>query len=104
MKALRFFLVVLACASVGFLAAACVDPPQVVQGTVVKFEPASQTLVVKDEQQPEQELVFSLQGTEIGAEPAEQDEVRIAYREKEGKLTAIRLMNLTRQKELSGQK
>lgn len=86
------------------LTTACGDPPKVVQGIVVKFDPTTQTLVLRDEQQPDQLLTFSVAGADIGADPVEQDEVRLAYREKEGTLVATRVMNLTRQKEVAKQK
>ncbi len=89
--------VVMLCAVV---AGACGSPPKVVQGIVVSYETASKTLTVKDERPPQQELVFSLQGAEIGADPAPKDQVRLAYRDEGGSLVATRVMNLTRQKEL----
>jgi hypothetical protein len=104
MRILRIVVVLTVCTSVALLAAACGNPPKVVQGIVAKYDPASHTLVLKDEKQPEQELVFSLEGAEIGAEPVEQDEVRLAYREEGGRLVATRVMNLTRQKEIGKQK
>ena len=100
MNVVRVAVVLTLCASIALLISACGNPPKVVQGIVVKYDSASKTLVLKDEKQPDQELAFSLAGAEIGADPAEQDEVRLAYREQGGSLVAIRVMNLTRQKEL----
>jgi len=84
------------------LAAACVEPAQVVQGTVVSYQVDSKILVVKDERPPNEDLTLSLEKAEIGAEPSAGDVVRVAYRDRQGKLTALRVMNLTRQKEVSG--
>jgi len=84
------------------LAAACVQPSQVVQGTVSNYQADAKTLVVKDEKPPHAELTLSLESAEIGAEPSAGDVVRVAYRDQQGKLTALRVMNLTRQKELTG--
>jgi hypothetical protein len=97
MRTVRLVLAFVFCT---LLAAACVNPPNVAQGTVARYDAASKTLVVKDERQPQQELVVSLEGAEIGADPVAQDEVRIAYRDEGGRLVATRVMNLTRQKEV----
>jgi hypothetical protein len=90
---------------VGALAAltlvACVEPPKVVQGKVVRCEGGlSGTIIVQDEVAPHVELAVSLQGCEIGAEPQPGDEVRISYLDKEGGARALRVMNLTRQAEV----
>jgi hypothetical protein len=97
---MRTLHLVIALALSGILVYSCENPPKVLQGTVVSYEAASKTLVVKDERQPQQGLVFSLQGAEIGADPVVQDEVRIAYKDEGGQLVATRVMNLTRQKEI----
>jgi hypothetical protein len=81
----------------------CGQAPLVAQGTVMSYDPGSKIMVIKDEAPPQVELTFSLENlgkSDIGAEPAVGDLVRVAYREQEGKLLATRLMDLTRQAEL----
>ena len=97
MKTLQAFAVI---ALLALALAACGEPPQVVQGTVVQYQAETQTLVLQDETPGGPALTLSLQGAEIGAEPAVGDLVRVAYRDAAGSLTAVRVMNLTRQKEL----
>ncbi len=82
----------------------CVTPPQVVQGTVVSCSLETQMLVVRDERSPDRELAISLAGADIGATPDVDDVVRVAYVEKEGEAVALRVMNLTKQKELQAGK
>jgi len=79
----------------------CFDRPLVVQGVVVRYDAAAATVVVKDEQAPNPETSFSLEGCDIGAPPTPGDTVRLAYRPAEREHRAIRLMNLTRQAELA---
>ena len=83
------------------LGAGCKDAPKVLQGTVVRYEAPTQTLVVRDELPPYREFFLSLEKAELGAEPRVGDVVRIAYRETVERRVAIRVMNLTRQMELS---
>lgn len=90
-----------ASAFVALLVCSCVDAPQVVQGTVTSYDPVSKTLLVKDDLDPLNIRTFSLQGAEVGADPLPEDHVRVAYRDVGGRLTATRVMNLTRQKELA---
>lgn len=87
---------------VAALAAACADAPKVAQGTVVSYQADAKSLTVKDEKSPHSELTFSLADAEIGADPVVGDTVRVAYHEKPGEanLSAVRVMNLTRQSEL----
>jgi len=82
----------------------CVTPLQVVQGTVVRCSLESQTLVVRDERAQEREVTLSLAGADIGATPEVDDVVRVAYVEKDGGAVALRVMNLTKQKELQAGK
>jgi hypothetical protein len=77
----------------------CVESPTVVQGKVQSYSADSKTLMVQDERPPGPELTISLQGAEIGADPAPGDQVRVSYRDQAGKLVAIRVMNLTKQKD-----
>ncbi|MEW6441290.1 MAG: hypothetical protein AB1640_10195 [bacterium] len=101
MKGLR--ILVFSLAMTAIVATSCGNPPKVAQGTVIRYEAASQTLVLKSDEQTNPEFTFSLEGAEVGAEPAENDQVRIAYKDEGGRLVATRVMNLTRQKEM-GQK
>jgi len=78
----------------------CSDSPQVLQGTVQSYERSSKTITIRSENPPEQELTISLEEADIGAQPKVGDMVRVAYRERRGKLMAIRLMNLSQQEEL----
>lgn len=80
--------------------AGCGTPPHVVQGTVVGYSPETHTLVVRDEIPPHREISLSIAHAEIGAAPEANDLVRVAYREAEGAAVAVRVMNLTKQKEL----
>jgi len=79
---------------------ACGEAPRVIQGTVVSYSPESGALVVKDEIPPHVELSLSVAKAEIGAAPDAGDIVRVAYREQGGAAVAVRVMNLTKQKEL----
>jgi len=83
----------------GLIMVSCVESPKVVQGKVQSYSADSKTLVVQDERTPGAELTLSLEGAEVGAEPAPGDQVRIAYRDQSGKPVAIRVMNLTKQKD-----
>jgi hypothetical protein len=78
----------------------CGDPPRVVQGTVVSYEPGDHRLLLLDEDLPNAEVTLSLAGAEVGADPSPKDLVRVAYHDRQGKLVALRVMNLTRQSEL----
>jgi hypothetical protein len=101
MKALRSIAALFLAAGI-IAAMACGESPKVAQGTVVSYQPDAKTMVIKDSGPAGQEETFSLAGAEIGAEPAPGDEVRLSYRGRPGNLTAIRVMNLTRQEELKG--
>jgi len=80
---------------------ACQDSPKVIQGTVVSFDSASKTVVIRDECAPHEEIALSLSKAEIGAEPQTQDVVRVVYLKEGDRLNASRLMNLSRQKEVT---
>jgi ribosomal protein S1 len=84
------------------LATGCTAPPQVVQGTVTSINPESHVLVMTDEKSPGRQLSLSLEGAEIGAQPAPGDTVRVAFRAEGDKLVATRVMNLTRQGDIKG--
>jgi type IV pilus biogenesis protein CpaD/CtpE len=82
------------------LVSGCGQGPKVVQGTVVSYDKSSKNLVIKDECPPNSEIAISAEKAETGAENQPGDLVRAACREEGGKMVALRLMNLTRQKEL----
>ncbi len=82
------------------LAAAC-NPPEVVQGTVLAVSDDGTRLTLQDELPPNQELVVSIKGADVGAAPVAGDVVRIAYYPRGEELIATRIMNLTRQAELA---
>jgi len=84
------------------LVGGCVDPPAVVQGRVVSYDAAGKELVLEDEKVPGSAIAFSVEGAEMGAEPQAGDIVRIAYQASTTGRIAGRVMNLTRQAELSG--
>lgn len=73
----------------------CGEAPKVIQGTVVDYKNDSKTVLVKDDIQPDRIYTISLQKSEFGLEPVIGDSVRISYREKDGELNAIRVMNLS---------
>lgn len=91
-------IVSLLAAAVALGCASC-NAPTVVQGSVVSFDPASKTLVVKDELAPNAELSISAAKADIGAEPRVGDVVRIAYQNEGSALHATKVMNVTRQEE-----
>lgn len=78
----------------------CGEAPQVVQGTVVAYDPSTSTLILRDECPPHGEITLSLEDAEIGAEPESNDVVRAAFRTEGDRHKALRVMNLTRQKEI----
>jgi hypothetical protein len=82
------------------LVVAC-NPPKVVQGTVLAVSDDGTTLTLQDELPPNQELVVSTKGAEVGAAPVAGDIVRIAYYPRGKELIATRIMNLTRQPEFA---
>lgn len=73
----------------------CGEAPKVVQGTVIDYKTESMTVLVKDDLQPDKVYAISIQNSEFGLEPVVGDVVRISYRDKDGKLSAIRIMNLS---------
>ena len=78
------------------------DRPKVVQGGVTAYDRSSHVLSLRDELPPHPSVELSLAGAEVGAEPAVGDTVRVAYREQGGRLTALRLANISRQAEIGG--
>jgi hypothetical protein len=96
MRRLKWIAVV---ALLTFMVVGC-EKPMVAQGTVVSYDANTKQVVIKNEIAPNQEMTFSLEGAEIGAEPIPGDLVRIAYEEQGGQNKAGRLMNLAKQDEL----
>jgi hypothetical protein len=78
----------------------CGDPPLVVQGTVVAVDTAAQTVTLKDEKAPDTPVILGVATAEVGAATDVGDVVRVAYRVRDGKPTASRVMNITKQAEL----
>jgi hypothetical protein len=74
----------------------CGNAPKVMQGTVSSYQAESHTLIVKDERPPYQDYTFNIQDADMGGAPASGDKLRISYRDENGSLRAIRIMNLAR--------
>ena len=82
------------------IALACAPPAPVVQGPVVSVDRAAKTITVQNENQPaEPPMTADISKAEIGAEPKVGEVVRLVYRTEAGKNVALRVMNLTQQKE-----
>jgi hypothetical protein len=80
---------------------ACVPPAPVIQGRVAAVEQEGGVILVLDETKPEAPPVpLDIRRAEIGSAPVAGDEVRIVYRPEGGVNRALRVMNLTRQKEV----
>ena len=96
MKKLRLILVI----GVMLGSALGCESPLVLQGTVVSYQAESKTIVIKDEVPPSPDVTISLEGAEIGADPSPGNLVRVAYLKTDAGIRALRLMNLSKQKEL----
>jgi hypothetical protein len=101
---MRSLVVALLMFAAGYSVSGCVDAAQVVQGTVVRYEPDAKILVMQNDRQPGAELTLNLREAEIGADPVAGDTVRVAYHDRSGELVAGRVMNISRQKELASEK
>ena len=99
---MRYLLVVVI--GVTLLMVSCATPPEVAQGTVIRCDEANKALTIHDQDNPGKTLEFLFGDAEIGANPHPGDIVRVAYRKQSGPLKAMRIMNLTRQKELKAGK
>ena len=84
--------------------AACANPPAVIQGNVVQYDSEAHVLSVSDETAPGKIQAFSTENADIGADPNPGDIVRIAYYSTNGTLFATRVMNISRQKDLTSGK
>ncbi len=79
----------------------CVPPAPVVQGKVASVEQEGGVILVQDEARPEAPPIsLDIRNAEIGSAPVVGDEVRIVYRTEGGVNRALRVMNLTRQREV----
>jgi hypothetical protein len=75
----------------------CSEAPLVVQGTVVQYNSMEKTIVIKDEQAPNQELTLQVSSAEMGTEPKEGEIVRISYHQTSQGMVGIRVMNVSHQ-------
>jgi hypothetical protein len=76
----------------------CSDPPQVMQGKVVSYDSSSKLLVLEDEMPPHLQRSLDLTSADVGGAPAPGNVVRVAYRDRGGKLVAGRVMTLAQKK------
>ena len=84
------------------LVLACAPPAPVIQGPVVSVDRAAKTVTVRNELRPaDPPMTANIGKAEIGAEPKVGDTVRLVYRTEAAKNVALRVMNLTQQKELA---
>jgi hypothetical protein len=79
----------------------CTPAPNVVQGTVVRYDASEKLLLLRDERPPQATMEISIAEAEVGADPGPGDTVRIAYRLSGDRPVATRVMNLTRQDEIA---
>lgn len=83
------------------LLAACTPPAPVVQGKVSAVEERGKVILVVDALRPEAPpLALDIATAEVGNAPVPGDEVRVVYRTEGGVNRALRVMNLTRQREV----
>jgi hypothetical protein len=82
---------------VGMSLLACSDAPLVVQGTVLQYNSTEKTIVIKDEQAPNQELTLQVSSAEMGTDPKLGEIVRISYHQTSEGMVGIRVMNLSHQ-------
>ena len=75
----------------------CSDAPLVVQGTVVQYNSTEKTIVIKDDQTPNQEIIVQVSSAEMGTEPKVGEIVRVSYRRTPQGIVGIRVMNLSHQ-------
>lgn len=83
-----------AVAAATLLLAGC-HPPQVVQGTVVSVDEATQVLVLRDELPPNHEHEYAIADAALNVPPAVGDVVRIAYHQVGDRRLATRVMNVS---------
>jgi hypothetical protein len=97
MKSLLFSSALIA---VLFMVLSCSQAPLVAQGTVVEYQAESKMLRLADENPPHNEYLISLADADMGLQPVTGDIVRISYRDINGTLSGIRVMNLSHQQDL----
>ena len=84
-------------------AASCVREAPVIQGKVLSVERGGAVIRVADEKNPAgAAMELDISKAEIGNPPKPEDVIRAAYRIEGGTNVALRVMNLTRQKEKGG--
>lgn len=72
------------------------DVAPVVQGPCVSIDAKAQTLVLKKETD-QKEITLYISQAKVGLPPQAGDILRVAYRQKNGKNLALKVMNLTKQ-------
>ncbi len=77
---------------------ACSDPPRVLQGKVLSYDQGKGVLILEDEAAPHLQRSVDTASAEFGAPTAPGNVVRVAYHDKEGRMVAGRVMNLSAQK------
>ena len=81
------------------------DHAQVFQGTCVSFNDGKNLMLKNDKNERDKnpvdknlnEVVFELEEATLGMRPAPGDKIRISFVEKDGKLYAHKVMNVTKQ-------
>jgi len=82
------------------LIAGCIPTADVIQGKVTAVEPGGAVIRVQNDLAPDASPVaIDISKAEIGITPAVGDEVRVAYNLRGGICEAVRVMNVTRDKE-----
>ena len=78
------------------IAACQQDVAPVVQGPCVSIDAKAQTLVIKKEAD-QKEITLDISQAKVGLTPQPGDILRAAYRKKDGKNMALKVMNMTKQ-------
>ncbi len=80
-------------------AVGCYDDVKVIQGTVALLDAENRSVTVEDERAPHARVTLYLSESpgKVGSK------VRIAYRQKDGKLVVLRLQNLSRTADRRGE-
>ncbi len=80
------------------LAIGCSDPPEVLQGKVVSYDTTKRVVVLEDEVAPHMQRQIDIASAEISGQPAAGHVLRVAYRQRDGRLVGGRVQNLSTQK------
>ncbi len=83
------------------MAVSCSTPPEVAQGTVISCDEVNKTVAIQEMEMPDQTLEFSFAEADVGVIPSPGDTIRVAYHRQDGGLRATRIMNISRQKDLT---